>query len=87
MSELAIRDTCGFAGVIRGQKSGASTVASLVHKHILGEPALRPYALPGGRHIMVLIHGCRCSERERRGPDGGVCGACGGAIPGKGAGE
>ncbi len=57
------------------------TAPALVRKHILGTPAMRPRALPSGGHDMVLIHGCRCAEGERRGPDGGVCGACGGAIP------
>lgn len=41
---------------------------------------LRPKLLPGGVEAAVPIPGCRCGA-ARRGPDGGVCGVCGGAIP------
>lgn len=42
--------------------------------------ALRPYQLPNGKKEMRAIPDCECTLASRRGPDGGVCGACGGAI-------
>lgn len=41
---------------------------------------MRPYQMPDGSARMVAVRDCRCGP-ERRGPAGGVCGACGGAIP------
>ena len=40
----------------------------------------RPYALPNGGSKSVLLEWCRCGKK-RRGPRGGVCGECTGAIP------
>lgn len=40
---------------------------------------LRPLLLPGGTTIYEATPVCLCSAR--RGPLGGVCGNCGGAIP------
>lgn len=39
----------------------------------------RPMALPGGGIGLVRLRECACGNR--RGPNGGVCGRCGGAIP------
>jgi hypothetical protein len=41
----------------------------------------RPYMLPSGTETFKHLELCRCVEKERRGPQGGVCGKCGGAIP------
>jgi hypothetical protein len=43
----------------------------------------RPYQLPDGKVTYVVLHDCECSAEERRGPAGGCCGKCGGAIPAK----
>jgi len=61
------------------------TVNGLPNKkeHILGTPEFRTRALPNGGHDMVLCDGCQCDAQTRRGPYGGVCGACGCAIPDK----
>ena len=40
----------------------------------------RPLERPDGTVTHVTLPPCRCDE-ERRGPEGGVCGRCGGAIP------
>lgn len=40
---------------------------------------LRPYKLPEGGETMVRLDECCC--KDRRGPEHGVCGNCGGAIP------
>ena len=45
------------------------------------EGGWRKHVLPGGRIELVRVPWCRCTRTERRGPLGGVCGACGGAIP------
>ena len=41
---------------------------------------IRPYALPSGGYREVLVQACECDVQ--RGPQGGVCGACRGAIRG-----
>lgn len=41
---------------------------------------IRPYLTPSGLRIEVLLLVCTCG-RLRHGPEGGVCGACGSAIP------
>ena len=46
-----------------------------------GEKLQRPKIEEGGRIVMVWLKPCDCAEDERRGPVGGVCGGCGGAIP------
>ena len=38
----------------------------------------RPYVLPGGQVIYQQLRECIC--KNRKGPDGGVCGWCCGAI-------
>lgn len=40
---------------------------------------LRPLKLQNGTVEMALLDACEC--HDRRGPSGGVCGNCGGAIP------
>ena len=42
----------------------------------------RPYRLPGGAVAQRWLPVCRCGP-PRRGPAGGVCGRCGGAIAGE----
>lgn len=41
--------------------------------------AVRPYHNPDGSVVMIRLPLCSC--RAPRGPGGGVCGACAGAIP------
>jgi len=41
----------------------------------------RPYMNPNKGRTLVMIHWCKCRPEQRRGPKGGVCGCCGGAIP------
>jgi hypothetical protein len=41
---------------------------------------LRPLLLPNGTTDYTPLRVCDCGD-ERRGPAGGVCGNCGGAIP------
>jgi len=41
----------------------------------------RPYLLEGGTEKWVYLRECECGDR--RGPEGGVCGCCGQAIPGQ----
>jgi hypothetical protein len=42
----------------------------------------RPRVLPSGKIRYVLVSECECRAEERRGPPGGCCGQCAGAIPG-----
>ncbi len=42
----------------------------------------RPHIYHSGNRGSKLINVCECGK-ERRGPEGGVCGKCGGAIPTK----
>jgi len=41
----------------------------------------RPKLHDDGSVTLIPLPVCACSDDERRGPSGGVCGACGGAIP------
>jgi len=41
----------------------------------------RPYLTQDGMVKMVDADWCRCGPQKGRGPLGGVCGRCGGAIP------
>ena len=42
---------------------------------------LRPYLNSTGKRIMLRIPVCHCKWQDQRGKEGGVCGACGNAIP------
>lgn len=44
-----------------------------------GPTVTRPYLCEDGTVVPVRMLPCRCNDR--RGPSGGVCGACGDAIP------
>jgi len=39
----------------------------------------RPLLLPSGQTVWIPVPACTCEDR--RGPAGGVCGNCSGAIP------
>jgi hypothetical protein len=42
---------------------------------------LRPLVQQDGKIVLVCLDECDCGK-NRRGPDGGVCGCCAKAIPG-----
>jgi hypothetical protein len=46
-------------------------------EHKLG----RPYETHEGDVVAKQLDLCRCDAARRRGPEGGVCGQCNGAIP------
>lgn len=63
----------------------SDTTEEWLAKQTYFRPFLLPPVQPGGKpeRTTITLPCCRCGD-ERRGPEGGCCGACGNAIPGPG---